>query len=195
MIINIRGTSGTGKSHLVRQVMVAMNKAGDPIIPQHEANRRQPIGYVLIRPIGAPGRSILVVGHYETPCGGCDTINKMDRIYELVRKGVDRGYDVLFEGLLISAEVNRTQKLHDDDLELTVIALTEIPLQECLDSVNKRRWAKHPDKPGVNPKNTEAKWKQTRRSCARLEEAGIEVHRVNREDAWTLLQEKLKLSA
>ena len=45
----------------------------------------------------------------------------------------------------------------------------------------------------MNPKNTEAKYKQVKRACERLEEAGIEVHRVGRVDAWEILDTKLDL--
>lgn len=83
--------------------------------------------------------------------------------------------DVLYEGLLISAEVNRAVALgHDPDMPWLAVIALDVPLQECIDSVNSRRWAKNPDKLGVNPKNTEAKWKQTRRSLERLRECDID---------------------
>lgn len=172
MIINIRGTSGSGKSYIVREVMRRVHGAKFAIkVP----GRRQPLLYRFgfSAPRGAPPHTYLsIIGHYETACGGCDTIHSLDRIYELVREEHGCGNHVLYEGLLLSAEVNRPVALHDAGYPLLVIGL-DVPLQECIDSINARRRAKDPDKPPVNPKNTEAKWKQTRRAMQRLEEAGV----------------------
>ena len=188
MIINIRGTSGSGKSTLIRRIMdcyetkMAVRRSDEP-------KRKQPHGYILSRP---KGRDCVIVGHYETPCGGCDTINGMDRIYQLVREGAEAGYDVIFEGLLISAEFNRTYALHTDDLDLFVVGL-DIPLEKCVDSVNERRWAKNPAKPGVNPKNTESKWKGTRSTMKKLAEHGVDAQWADRDGAFNLIAERLNL--
>lgn len=188
MIINIRGTSGSGKSHLVREVMEQCTDR----VPEFVEGRKRPLYYTMRQP---NGRTLAVVGHYETACGGCDTITKLDDIYSTVRMCADAGYDVLFEGLLISAEVNRAAALSEGQ-DMLVIGLTQVPLEVCVDSVNARRRAKDPDKPPVNPKNTEAKWKQTRRACDRLEaESHAEVHRLNREDALDTIQRALKWTA
>lgn len=171
MIVNIRGTSGSGKSTVVRDIM-AMYKGNR--LKFYQTGRKQPIGYVHHRPYGEPGRSLAVVGHYETPCGGCDTINSMDEIFALVRESHDLGHDVIFEGLLISAEVNRMAALHADGYPCHVIAL-DVPLDLCLERVNGRRQAKTPGKGPVNPKNTESKHKGTLMSARRLQEAGVSV--------------------
>jgi len=188
MIINIRGTSGSGKSTLVRRIIdaydtkMAVRRSDDP-------KRKQPHGYILSR---EGKRDLALIGHYETACGGCDTINGMDRIYQLVRESADAGYDVLFEGLLISAEFNRTYALHTDGYDLTVVGL-DMPLDVCVDSVNQRRWAKNPDKPPVNPKNTESKWKGTRSTMKKLQEHGVEAVWADRDQAFQIIVEKLDL--
>lgn len=190
MIINIKGTSGSGKSTIVRKIMDLYKGQK---IPYKEAGRRQPIGYVLYRSEAQhSGKPLAVVGHYETACGGCDTINKMDRIYELVRQAHQNGYDVLFEGLLLSAEFQRTYKLHADELPLLVLGM-DIPLDVCIESVNKRRWAKNPDKPPVNPKNTESKWKGTKSTIRKLQEHGVDARWVQREEALELIMEKFDI--
>src|SRR5678815_803 len=97
MIVNIRGTSGSGKSHIVHGIL----KQGHPI-PQFKDGRKRPMGYVL-----EPER-LFVVGSYETPCGGCDTIMSQDEIYDLIRDWARQGYNVLYEGLFASVEVRRT---------------------------------------------------------------------------------------
>ncbi len=187
MIINIRGTSGTGKSTLVRDLMGLYGTR----IPYYYDGRRQPIGYRLVHPIAAFGRHprggpadegscrpLTVVGHYETDCGGCDTINSQDLIFDLVRQYHSEGFDVVFEGLLISAEVNNTAALHQDGMPLKVFAI-ELPIEECLRRVNERRRAKAKRvgkeyKGDVNPRNTVAKERGVINSMRRLEDLGVD---------------------
>lgn len=176
MIVNIRGTSGSGKSTLIRALMERCHD----VKPVGVVGRKQPLYYLAQKKEG-DNDHIAFLGHYETPCGGCDTIPSMDRIYDLVRELHGEHCDVVYEGLLISAEVNRCQALHDDGHPLTVVHL-DLPLQECIDSVNKRRWTKNPEKPGVNPKNTESKWKGTKRAMERLGEGGVNCYTGGREE-------------
>lgn len=177
MIINVRGTSGSGKSTLIRAIM--------DLYPTREVvrieGRKQPLYYICRRENRYP---LAVLGHYETDCGGCDTINGLDLIYELVEK-LSAQNDVLFEGLLISAEFQRTERVMK--AQEGVVLHIDIPLQECLDSVNGRRAAKaarlgKPDPGSVNPVNTESKWKGTRRTVERLREAGVNCFSGSRED-------------
>ena len=73
-IINIRGTSGAGKSHLARRVM-----ANYPVRkPVHVAGRKQPLYYEY----EAPDHNVplFVVGHYECACGGTDTMKRLSAI-------------------------------------------------------------------------------------------------------------------
>lgn len=191
MIINIRGTSGSGKSTLARKVMALY---GNRVAYKREG-RKQPIGYLYRRPPNSPhqvsaGRGLAVIGHYETPCGGCDTIQKMDDIFQLVRDADAQGHDVLFEGLLISADMKRTLALHEEGLDLKVIAL-DVDIDTCIASVNERRWAKSPDKPGVNPKNTISKHKGVKSSMKKLGEAGVPATFCNRDEALLLIRELL----
>lgn len=188
VIINIRGTSGSGKSTLVRNICDLY----DGKIAYRVEGRKQPIGYVYHK---AGHKSLAVVGHYETDCGGCDTISGMDRIYDLVRQSADAGHDVIFEGLLISAEVNRTAQLHHDGYDLAVIHL-DLPIEMCLDSVNSRREAKAErtgkPKPGpVNPKNTESKHKGSRQSVKRLREQGVNCHVGERTSGYAMARKLL----
>lgn len=183
-VINIRGTSGSGKSTLIRRLVELYPEK----TPVHVEGRKQPLFYEL-RGEGLAPLSLL--GHYETPCGGCDTIPSMDRIYDLARERLVAGDSVLYEGLLISAEVNRAVALHTDGYDLTVVHL-QTPLELCVDSVNQRRWAKTPDKPGVNPKNTQAKFKQTIATCKKLAAQGITVIEADRDSAFEAIKELLK---
>lgn len=214
MIINIRGTSGSGKSTLVRSIKALYHGT---TLKFKEEGRKQPVGYSCIRcvPPDLPGPPLGLVGHYETDCGGCDTIASMDRIFELALQAHEKGLDVIFEGLLISADVNRTVDLMKSvpANTLHVIAL-DVPIEECLDSVNARRRGKDlrrwkavnplaenvTDTPegvtfraGVNPKNTISKHKGVKQSCARLVAAGVPVHVLGRVAAYNKIKELLGL--
>lgn len=223
MIINIRGTSGSGKSTLVRSIRSLYLGA---TLKFREEGRKQPIGYVCNRALAwdgsSTGRPLGLVGHYETDCGGCDTIAIMDKIFQLAMQAHQKGLDVIFEGLLISADVNRTVELwkyaFDSDNsknedQLHVIAL-DVPIEECLDSVNarrrgkdQRRWeaaslqameqGRQPEmlvlRDGVNPKNTISKHKGVKQSCSRLVAAGVPVHVLGRVAAYNKIKELLGL--
>lgn len=210
MLINLRGTSGSGKSTIVREIM----KLYPSKSPVKIKDRKQPIGYILSRP---EGKDLAVLGHYETDCGGCDTITSLDDIFKHVRWAADQGYDVLFEGLLISAEVNRTTELATDGYQLIVVGL-DTPLEVCLASVNQRRannfqrrlerveaenedrvTSRKKPKPlpeargDVNPKNTESKYKATISTMRRLEENGVQTRWGDRDSALTIIREAFQV--
>lgn len=196
MIINIRGTSGSGKSTLVRNVM---SLYGQRLKIKQEA-RKQPIGYVLNKMAEGTctwGNPLALVGHYETDCGGCDTIANMDEIYGKVREAHLAGMDVLYEGLLISADANRVVALHADGLPVRVIALNT-PLELCLSSVNHRRrnnaMVKGREYKGdVNPKNTTSKFAGVKSSMKRIEAAGIPCSWESRDSALELIKREFSL--
>jgi hypothetical protein len=164
-------------------------------------DRKQPIGYILTK---AMHRPLALVGHYETACGGCDTITSMDDIYERVRAASLAGMDVLFEGLLISADANRIIALDAWSKEpgpqrttVRVIAL-DTPLELCIASVNERRLkdaeAKgKPYKGDVNPKNTQSKFSGVKSSMKRIEAAGVTCSFESRDSAFELIKQEFIL--
>ncbi len=161
LIINVRGTSGSGKSHLIREVM-ARYKNQTPVFIE---GRKRPMYYKCQHPTG--GRELCVLGHYESPCGGCDTINGTDLIFNTVRELARLGYDVLFEGLLISIEVNRTNAMANSGIgDVSVICLNT-PLETCIASINSRRAARGKTEP-VNPDNTASKHRGVVSAAKRL---------------------------
>lgn len=202
MIINIRGTSGSGKSTIIKKVMATY-----PVkIPVMIKGRKQPLGYYLKRE-GRP--TLAVVGHYEADCGGCDTIPAgHDKVYELVNYARKEGCDVLFEGLLLAAEYIRASNMNKEiGHELKIIALTT-PIDQCLASINARRLGNHerrtarltkineakaakgnklrpvPEYKGdVRPKNTVVKAKAMANTLAKLEAEGANIEYHSRESA------------
>ncbi len=185
MIINVRGTSGSGKSTLVRSVMSEYKQRSAVKIK----GRRQPLMYILS---GHPfrERSLAVLGHYETPCGGCDTISKTDEIISTVEQSVAAGHDVLFEGLLISTMKNQLIDMHEAGYEIAVVSLGEVPVEACISSVNERRLQRLGEEKytPVNPKGTTSKHATVARTMTAFEEAGMTTFTGNRDTALKFVQ-------
>lgn len=162
-IISVRGTSGSGKTHLVRAVWGKFKTAE----PTFREGRKRPIFYALKRP--GRKRPLYVLGSYETVCGGCDTIKTADEVFELIEQLSPLG-DVMYEGLLLSGEVRRSLTLPQKTAHHVFINL---PLEKCLSQVNSRRRAKDPEKPDVNPDNTASKHRSVLLAKGRLDAAKV----------------------
>lgn len=184
MIITIKGTSGSGKTTLAKNLLASFPK----VEPHFVEGRKRPVGYYLYG--SHTLRPTYLVGHYETPCGGCDTIQKYEVVFELVREAADNGCHVVYEGLLLAADVKWLSSLYADMYQLFVIVLST-PLQECIDSINARRKARNPDLPPVNPRNTETKYRSVEKAFHKIQEMGIPTTLAHREYAATLLEELL----
>lgn len=185
-ILTIRGTSGSGKTFLARRIMDRYNLQE----PVYRPGRKQPLLYNLYRnPHGTPLR---VLGHYASPTGGGDTISDgQDYIAGLARAGHDEGFDVLYEGLVISSDYSRIAGFHAQGLPVGVIVLTT-PLDECLASVQERRAARGNTKP-LNPKTTREKHRAVLQMVPRFRAAGVPVYHIDREGAFEIAREILKL--
>lgn len=181
MIINISGTSGSGKSMIARQIMALYTRVEPLMAPP----RKRPAGYTCFR---RNGKKLFVLGHYETDCGGCDTLanyfgdeGMLTGIYNWVRAAHGPNTDVVYEGLIVESDVRRCAKLYEDGFPLVVLSI-DISLEDCLQSVRDRREAKGNFKE-LNPKNTKAKFTQARRKRERLLEAGVDCRFQNRDES------------
>ena len=180
MVINLRGTSGSGKSTIVRRLMDLYPRK-DPFFV---TGRKRPMAYGCHR---SGGRSLWVVGHYETACGGCDTINGMETIYGLIREAIEMGYDVIFEGLIVASDVVRCVSLKEQGLLVLELDTT---IDICVQSIQARRDARG-DERQLNDGNTRYKMKCIAAQRPRFLSAGVDFRVINREDAFTLCKEKL----
>src|SRR5882672_10729411 len=94
LVINIRGTNGSGKSHLVHRLI--RDFKGKPM----EVDGRV-WGYKLdTKP------KVYIVGRYETPAGGCDTILDIENVNRLITAMAGSGH-VVFEGLVATGIAGR----------------------------------------------------------------------------------------
>lgn len=149
MIINIRGTHGSGKSTAVRLLLDTY-----PHVPLPNANVKRPEGYQVAVPWLK--RLVMVVGPYHTACGGCDAVQPCALVFNRVEEYAKGGH-VVFEGALVSqmgiARVERYLGLYQDGY---VTAVMDTPLDECLRRIGERRKARGDDRP-LDPKNTTVK--------------------------------------
>lgn len=178
MIVNIRGTGGSGKSHLVRRVMDLYAERH----PRHVEGRRRPVSYLC----SAEGhRPLLVPGHYETACGGCDTLKTVNQVYELVTAGDRHNCDVLYEGIMVADDVTRAVLL-SRSADLRVVLLTT-PIEECLHSIQARRAERGDERP-LSEKNTRDRAKRHDHNVWRLKQASVRTERLDREAAFNVIR-------
>jgi ABC-type dipeptide/oligopeptide/nickel transport system ATPase component len=132
VIISVRGASGSGKSHLAREIM-ALYKTGRAVsVP----DRRQPLFYIFERADG--GRPLGVIGHYEIANGGVDTLTNLDQAYAIAR-GIERDgeVDVLMEGKCMSDGAPHVLSMMQEGRDVRVAHIV-IPIEQCVASVRER---------------------------------------------------------
>lgn len=173
-------------------------------VPHFVDGRKQPLFYEL----HAKGfKSLRVLGHYEAECGGCDTISKnvsdpsekaMHYIFRLVREAHADGFNVLFEGVILTTILGELPALIREELPLTVVNLTT-DLEGCLLGISDRRLRKDQARhegalalsvedvratlEPVTVKNNVGKLKSAAKTAAQLRSLGANVYDCNREQA------------
>jgi len=154
LVINPRGTSGAGKTWLVREVMAAYGRQGSAPIPLMRQGRSRPLGWRLEHPAG--GRAPCVIGDYQGIRGGTDTIpltdGGLDAAFRLANAEASAGCDVLLEGYQLSGEHDHTARLaalqSARGRALHVICL-DVPLSRCVENAVRRRRAGHGAWPAI----------------------------------------------
>lgn len=144
-VIDIRGTHGSGKTHLVRSLLQRY---------QHEPIEDQGthLGYHLLDVDTA------VVGSYDRVCGGCDGIGSADEVVERVRVFSKVFKHVVLEGILVAHTFKRYSLLADELKHYGYnFCFLDTPLNVCIERVRQRRLERGATKP-FNPKNTVKDW-------------------------------------
>lgn len=166
-VVNVRGTSGSGKTTIVRGIM-----AMGTVTPL-DANKK-PEGYRVDVP--SLSKPVYVVGPYTTACGGCDAVPTQDEICRRIRAYAPLGH-VLVEGLLMSHTFGRYAAL-DRELDAQgnhfIWAFLDTPLEVCLDRVRARREERRlskkvvPEFKELDVTNTSDKWHSNRATFAKV---------------------------
>lgn len=184
MIINIRGTSGAGKSTLVRAIMSQYTTK----LAHFVEKRKQPIAYTLHH---TGLKQLYIPGHYESACGGADTLKTFDQIFCLVREADANKKDVLFEGMLLCSDTKRIIQLAKDTGNTVIISLTT-PVDQCCDNIRKRRAEKGNDKE-LNEENTRNRYAYEQKQIVKLQSAGVDIRTLVYEDALSTVKKLLNL--
>jgi hypothetical protein len=192
-IINIRGTSGAGKSFIAYRLMDQFKTRAD--LKQTFAGRERIVGVRLSAP---KRRDLVLAGRYTTACGGCDCLSwkgAADDIMGLVKKW-NADADVLLEGLMVSSWAAPRLLTLCNDYGATLIQLTT-PLEDCLDAVQSRRDKRAADAGKealpLNPKNTASKWRSVYTQGVTLKALGARIEFLDRAAAYRRCCELLSL--
>jgi len=131
MIFNIRGTSGSGKSHIIHSILKDHDHEEFWEVPDNPKTRV--IGY------SVPSLVTNVLGRYETVCGGCDQIGSQDEVCGKVNRL--KHPNLIFEGLLVSHSFKRYHLLTKKVGPIVFCFLNTSP-EQCIKRVYERRTAK-----------------------------------------------------
>jgi hypothetical protein len=134
LIINVRGCNGSGKSTIVRKLLVL----GKPKQIFGVCGPTRPEAYRLELP--NIERPIYVLGSYVVGVGGCDRIGSADQVKDLVLKYQPQGH-VLFEGLIISCYYGKLCEALEPFGKEVVVIFLDTPFEVCIDRLHARQAA------------------------------------------------------
>lgn len=207
MIINVRGGSGAGKSTVIRKIMECHANRE----PHFVNGRKQPLWYDFWNELSREP-VLRILGHYESECGGCDTISRnptdetetaMDFIHRLVREADAAGFNVLYEGVILSTVNNHLLKMVEDGVKIHVVNLTS-DLETCLMGISDRRLRKDKGLGATVEEvrktlgettvdNNRSKLRSAFKTAHQLQVKGATVYNLDREQAVVKIKELLKL--
>ncbi len=141
MIVNIKGTNGSGKS-TVPQLMREIDEEFFTIWCD-TFGQKEIIATVF------PQLGWLALGSYHNKCGGCDGLDSGDIINQCIRLTWLLDYNVLFEGVIVadikSTYHNLLHSINNDPRypkRRTIMLFPTTPLEECLRRVSERNGGK-----------------------------------------------------
>lgn len=181
-VINISGTSGSGKTTIVRQLLNQCSRS--PIVTDYKIQ-----GYYVWKLGIMP---TVIVGSYEKPTGGCDTISPITEVFKKVLYYHEKeNCNVIFEGLLISRSKGRMIALWNDlgQQDLFIYHLTT-SIEDCMEGIRQRRALKGNNKP-VDPKRTLETYYRVAKITGDLKALGIPVEYTMREEALQKIIDRL----
>lgn len=184
-IINIRGTSGSGKSTVAREFL--QRYPNEPLLDA----KNKVLGYRVDLSSEGVQEPLYVVGRYTSPCGGGDTLRDEADAVAKCAAAQHLGH-VLMERMLTSGSGPKGQfaSAFAENPDI-IYAVLDTPLEVCLERVVQRRAAEGNTKP-FKPDNTVSKWYQTRRAAALLFDEGKDVRSLPYTDAFNTVLSYLK---
>jgi predicted kinase len=173
MIVNLRGCNGSGKS------TVAYGLLGENSTKIDELTTTVG-GYMT--PTG-----IIVMGRYETQCGGMDTVKTQIESRDVVQAVDKSGSNGFFEGVLISTIFAPWYNLSTELEQEMVWAFLDTPYELCLERIYKRNGGKK-----INEKLVRSKFDGINRVADKADTAGERVEWISYENATEEVKELYK---
>ena len=173
VIVNIRGTSGSGKSTIAFEFLKRF--------PHEELTGKDGKikGYRLDTSSAGLEYDLFILGKYTTVCGGLDGCPTQAEAGELATKAHALGGHVLAEGLLASAAGPAgALTIAIQNTGCARFLILDTPLETCLDRVRARRAARGDERP-FNEKNTRDKYTQTHSTAKTLSNLGYDVRYID----------------
>jgi hypothetical protein len=180
-LVYVHGTNGSGKSTLARAVLAA---AGGSVGYEEHATRPNKCGTTYTN------EGVCLIGKYGNACGGVDGVSPYALVIpEVERHAVEEGR-VFAEGLITpGVETCATMARF---FERAIFIHLATPVEDCILHVLARRTRKANDKP-YDPANLYKKAQSAASWADRLERSGLEVHRLNYRQAYSLTLDVLGL--
>lgn len=177
MIIALRGTKASGKSHLVRAVMALYPKREEVRV----TGRRHPVGYKLF----GSGRPLFVPGLYGTGKEGIDTLLNSEEAYRMIWEAYDAGFSVLYEGATIYDGTSRiTSMFHS---ELVAVVIIDHLISSCVLNVRDRGGV-------IRVETIKTHARKIAKDEAKFISLGYPVYRLNRADSLIKITELLEIT-
>lgn len=174
MIIDIRGTNGSGKSWVVHHLLDTLPTV-NILTPYHPRKKRETLGYILTDYDAA------VVGQYKRTCGGCDTIKTADKIEARIRVFARTYKKVILEGITVSHTFERYNNLALDLGDDYYFLFLDTTLETCIERVKARRVDRDNEKT-FDPRNVVSDYERVLVAKRKLTEAGRKVIALNHLD-------------
>lgn len=183
-LVYVHGTNGSGKSTLARAVLEAAGGIRE-YVRSCEGTKAGTTW------TATPG--VAMLGKYtDRPCGGVDCIAPYNVVYdELWRQSLYLGNSMFAEGLITpGVETCRRFAVLFDRAVFIHLAT---PDTECIKNMLRRRAGMGKAHLPYDPKNLYAKTKSAAAWANNLERAGLEVHRLQYKQAYSLTLKALGL--
>jgi len=161
-IVKLGGCNGSGKTSVAREIMAQVD--AKPLNrPRYSFAYK---GFVEVPLVSTP---FLVLGRYETACGGMDTISDKDDRFDLMVSSCKPNHIVFMEGLITGKTFGRMGEwLADQEARgkgRAIWAFMDTPFETCVERVLMRRLAKG-NTAEFDPERT---MRSTFNSCVTLE--------------------------
>lgn len=180
MLLNIRGTHGSGKTYISHKLMDTFETAA---VVEPEYVRGKHFVKTNCHIIGK-NADLFIVGRYKS---GMDGIFPQEIVEDMIKYWAPKGH-VIWENIVVSANIGRWAELSRklEPINHNIWLFLDTPLQVCIDRVMSRRAQAAQD--GFNHRQDDAEvkldvlaghWRRVRRAAARAYLEGIDVRWVD----------------